>query len=103
MLLHQSQGGETMTIRNNYFAGGLLSLALLAAGCAAKDTDVRTGPIRGESNVQQDNSGSISSRSQDGSGTSSSRSRSEDRKSTRLNSSHVAISYAVFCLKKKNE
>src|SRR5699024_11989071 len=27
----------------------------------------------------------------------------EDRKSTRLNSSHVSISYAVFCLKKKNE
>src|SRR5690625_6882472 len=26
----------------------------------------------------------------------------EDRKSTRLNSSHVAISYAVFCLKNKN-
>src|SRR5690625_6727867 len=26
-----------------------------------------------------------------------------DRKSTRLNSSHVAISYAVFCLKKKNQ
>src|SRR5690349_23103924 len=25
-----------------------------------------------------------------------------DRKSTRLNSSHVEISYAVFCLKKKN-
>src|SRR5699024_12864646 len=25
-----------------------------------------------------------------------------DRKSTRLNSSHVSISYAVFCLKKKN-
>src|SRR5690625_5380423 len=25
-----------------------------------------------------------------------------DRKSTRLNSSHVAISYAVFCLKQKN-
>src|SRR5690606_42027607 len=28
-------------------------------------------------------------------------SRPEDRKSTRLNSSHVKISYAVFCLKKK--
>src|SRR6266699_6160317 len=27
----------------------------------------------------------------------------QDRKSTRLNSSHVRISYAVFCLKKKNE
>src|SRR5699024_12222803 len=26
---------------------------------------------------------------------------SQDRKSTRLNSSHVSISYAVFCLKKK--
>src|SRR5437660_9670116 len=29
--------------------------------------------------------------------------RSSDRKSTRLNSSHVAISYAVFCLKKKKK
>src|SRR5437870_8041644 len=29
--------------------------------------------------------------------------RPEDRKSTRLNSSHVAISYAVFCLKKKKK
>src|SRR3712207_8126530 len=28
--------------------------------------------------------------------------RVEDRKSTRLNSSHANISYAVFCLKKKN-
>src|SRR5690554_7366588 len=29
--------------------------------------------------------------------------RAVDRKSTRLNSSHVRISYAVFCLKKKNK
>src|SRR5437870_11458678 len=29
--------------------------------------------------------------------------RCSDRKSTRLNSSHVAISYAVFCLKKKKK
>src|SRR5256885_5067312 len=28
--------------------------------------------------------------------------RAADRKSTRLNSSHLVISYAVFCLKKKN-
>src|SRR5256885_8398723 len=27
----------------------------------------------------------------------------EDRKSTRLNSSHLVISYAVFCLKKKKQ
>src|SRR5699024_12848076 len=31
------------------------------------------------------------------------RSAPADRKSTRLNSSHVSISYAVFCLKKKNQ
>src|SRR5688500_19155340 len=29
--------------------------------------------------------------------------REQDRKSTRLNSSHLVISYAVFCLKKKNK
>src|SRR5207249_7174476 len=29
--------------------------------------------------------------------------RQRDRKSTRLNSSHVSISYAVFCLKKKKK
>src|SRR5207302_11123703 len=29
--------------------------------------------------------------------------RQQDRKSTRLNSSHVKISYAVFCLKKKKK
>src|SRR5262245_64626458 len=29
--------------------------------------------------------------------------RSRDRKSTRLNSSHLGISYAVFCLKKKKK
>src|SRR6267143_3319443 len=29
--------------------------------------------------------------------------RTPDRKSTRLNSSHSSISYAVFCLKKKNK
>src|SRR2546422_5295889 len=33
---------------------------------------------------------------------STSSSRNTDRKSTRLNSSHGYISYAVFCLKKKN-
>src|SRR5690349_23238734 len=31
------------------------------------------------------------------------RHRHQDRKSTRLNSSHVEISYAVFCLKKKKK
>src|SRR5690348_17628904 len=40
--------------------------------------------------------GAAAHRAQDGS-----RRRREDRKSTRLNSSHPSISYAVFCLKKK--
>src|SRR5256885_8152441 len=31
------------------------------------------------------------------------RKRQQDRKSTRLNSSHLVISYAVFCLKKKKK
>src|SRR3712207_8548847 len=34
--------------------------------------------------------------------TTSSETAAKDRKSTRLNSSHANISYAVFCLKKKN-
>src|SRR4051812_49992474 len=33
----------------------------------------------------------------------STRTGQEDRKSTRLNSSHMSISYAVFCLKKKKK
>src|SRR5690606_41647394 len=36
-----------------------------------------------------------------GAGQTAARDRAGDRKSTRLNSSHVKISYAVFCLKKK--
>src|SRR5438477_5543301 len=37
----------------------------------------------------------------DGRGRHDGRERRRDRKSTRLNSSHMSISYAVFCLKKK--
>src|SRR5690349_23027547 len=42
-------------------------------------------------------------RSEDARGRASRRRLIEDRKSTRLNSSHVEISYAVFCLKKKKK
>src|SRR5690625_6555730 len=45
--------------------------------------------------------GSTIKRSTSLSPSSSSISSTQDRKSTRLNSSHVAISYAVLCLKKK--
>src|SRR5207249_9137439 len=40
---------------------------------------------------------------QPGRGSAIRRSLHRDRKSTRLNSSHVSISYAVFCLKKKKK
>src|SRR6267143_5499731 len=43
------------------------------------------------------------SRHSDSPGRGSGRERSRDRKSTRLNSSHSSISYAVFCLKKKKK
>src|SRR5438477_13050493 len=36
-------------------------------------------------------------------GAATARRRHRDRKSTRLNSSHMSISYAVFCLKKKKK
>src|SRR5947209_16046828 len=38
-----------------------------------------------------------------GSGPAQGQNREQDRKSTRLNSSHANISYAVFCLKKKKK
>src|SRR5699024_12780643 len=44
----------------------------------------------------------MNSRARSAAAASSSPEESRDRKSTRLNSSHVSISYAVFCLKKKN-
>src|SRR5690606_40398649 len=55
-----------------------------ARGCAGdSDSSTRTPPaLRGWTNCTQ---------------------QPPDRKSTRLNSSHVKISYAVFCLKKKSD
>jgi hypothetical protein len=40
---------------NRYFATSLFGLAIVAAGCAARDVDVRS-PIRGESTVEGDSS-----------------------------------------------
>src|SRR5256886_11016758 len=52
----------------------LIAVAALAIGCEKQEAGVWQGYIEGE-----------------------------DRKSTRLNSSHSQISYAVFCLKKKTQ
>src|SRR5690348_18198601 len=48
-------------------------------------------------------SGSAEGPSQDGGPGGNCGAETPDRKSTRLNSSHPSISYAVFCLKKKNK
>src|SRR5690349_21901657 len=55
------------------------------------------------SRVRRWTSSSSSGRASSASRSSRSRPGKRDRKSTRLNSSHVEISYAVFCLKKKNK
>src|SRR3989454_8355734 len=54
---------------------------------------INAGPIHGLELVQADGKGNLDANSFT----------SSDRKSTRLNSSHLVISYAVFCLKKKKK
>src|SRR5699024_12424054 len=54
-----------------------------------------------EAKVEEENKASKKSESDIKAENSSDSDATEDRKSTRLNSSHVSISYAVFCLNKK--
>src|SRR5690625_5386840 len=61
------------------------------------DTDAATDPSPEEATTAEAGPSADSLDEDDPSG------ESGDRKSTRLNSSHVAISYAVFCLKKKTK
>src|SRR3712207_7435699 len=57
----------------------------------------RLGPARGRTEE-----GDLDDRDEQPSGSCSDRIYHKDRKSTRLNSSHANISYAVFCLKAKS-
>src|SRR5437899_9551480 len=64
--------------------------------CSSSSGDAcceKSGPVAGNSRRIPIRSGSATPRLENGT----------DRKSTRLNSSHLGISYAVFCLKKKNK
>src|SRR5207302_11025524 len=63
--------------------------------------DLASFPTRRSSDLSSPSPRAWSFGSPTKNGTSSSCTTSSDRKSTRLNSSHVKISYAVFCLKKK--
>src|SRR2546426_12125799 len=81
--------------------------ALLVAACAAPTVSrparpgVGFGQPIGEADLAAWN---IDIRTSDGLGLPPGRgTAAEDRKSTRLNSSHLVISYAVFCLKKKKK
>src|SRR5690625_6170691 len=56
-------------------------------------------PVSSDDDVDADTDDDSDSDAADDKATSDDGQESEDRKSTRLNSSHVAISYAVFCLK----
>src|SRR4051812_4383783 len=67
--------------RKHAYVGGFVvfALASLGAGFAGSGTELILKPAPSEASAK-----------------------TTDRKSTRLNSSHMSISYAVFCLKKKN-
>src|SRR5258705_2335439 len=62
----------------------------------------RGGPLEDEAALADGDPGN-GGIGEPGSPSASAASSSRDRKSTRLNSSHLGISYAVFCLKKKKQ
>src|SRR5690349_22659782 len=61
------------------------------------------GRSRGRASTWSSRLGQPKARRPAGTRSAAGRSTTRDRKSTRLNSSHVEISYAVFCLKKKKK
>src|SRR5256885_11767041 len=86
-----SEGGTRM-FRPSRIAG-VLVIALALTGCAQKSehaaNDTASDSLLAANPVEPPQSGITPQKEY------------QDRKSTRLNSSHLVISYAVFCLKKK--
>src|SRR3712207_7549200 len=87
--LFRSNQGEGLTWRGMGHTG-----PVMCPGSAAKEKPQRASDLPGWFTVCQTLSQMLSQLM---------RSDFKDRKSTRLNSSHANISYAVFCLKKKNK
>src|SRR3712207_6909116 len=83
--LFRSAAGGT-AVATGTAAGG----TAVATGTADLGTAVATGTVAGSTAVATGTTAATSPTAE------------ADRKSTRLNSSHANISYAVFCLKKKN-
>src|SRR5690606_39884338 len=82
---------ETVSQRPAEEGGALLARDIAAANAARDFHAERGGPARAENHILAHSYGSTTT------------GHAGDRKSTRLNSCHVKISYAVFCLKKKTE
>src|SRR5690625_6295717 len=84
-------------------AGRALVLRVLdcALKAGAQSVHVATDSDRVAALIESEGGRVVKTSSTHRSGTDRLAEAAEDRKSTRLNSSHVAISYAVFCLKKK--
>src|SRR5262245_64220397 len=87
VVLADEMGFETIWLGEHHFGphgmGNIPNPILVGADLAARTTRIRIGQLANIA-VWWHRLGS-------------------DRKSTRLNSSHLGISYAVFCLKKKNK
>src|SRR3712207_8986020 len=66
------------------------------------EVDITTGRIEGATETRARGSHSLAVTPDGRLGFTANQGEGSDRKSTRLNSSHANISYAVFCLKKKN-
>src|SRR5690554_7163690 len=88
----------------------MISATLIAASAFAVDKDYYSADLENAIKAAKENSAQSQHVGARWYNRSTSRSfnfpkmmNAEDRKSTRLNSSHVRISYAVFCLKKKKK
>ena len=102
-------------IRNKTWIYSILILTISFFGCEDDDEAGGTLPtlVAGFTQTVQEGTGVVTfiniSENADsfawdfGDGTTSDTNVASDRKSTRLNSSHLVISYAVFCLKKKSK
>src|SRR5690349_23090175 len=96
LILYTSDDGQTQLHLRAYFVTSCLSQRDLPSFPTRRSSDLGT-VVRVRRRLERHRAlrrdGAERARSEDPAG--------EDRKSTRLNSSHVEISYAVFCLKKK--